>query len=108
MNQHSSLDSDEGMVVRPQMRLWKWLLLPIPFLVCGIVLYGSTFIGQIGVLHLSMTSVLPMGLSMGLGVVISDYLIPRPWHRILIAAYVIGLFYFYSYIFANYLPHPFP
>jgi hypothetical protein len=96
------------MVEHPQMQLWRWLLLPVPFLVCGIVLYGSTFIGQIGVLHLCMSSVLPMGLSIGTAVVISDYLIPTPWHRILIAAYGIGLFLFYSYIFANYLPHPFP
>jgi hypothetical protein len=85
-----------------------WLLLPVPFLVCGLVLYASTWIGRIGLLHLLMIGPLPLAVSIATAVAISTHLIRAPWHRILIVAYCIGLYFFWSYISITYRLNPFP
>lgn len=89
------------------MRLARWLLLPVPFLICGLILYLSTFLG-IGILHLLMISALPLGLSFASAVSISSYLIRAPWHRLLSGAYAVGLFFFWSHISRTFRLNPFP
>jgi hypothetical protein len=84
------------------------MLLPVPFLICGAILHGSTLIGRIGIVHLLTISVLPMGLSMASAVGVSSYLIRSPWHYLLTTAYCIGLLYFWAAIVEAYDLNPFP
>lgn len=84
-----------------------WLLLPVPFLICGAILYLSTFL-RVSILHLLMIGVLPLGLSIASAVAISSFLVRPPWYGLLIAAYVISLYLMWSYFSTMYRLNPFP
>ncbi len=100
--------SDEGNARRFRLQGYAWLLLPIPFLICIAILYGSTWIGRIGLVHLLMIGPLPLGLSIASAIAISSRLVSGPWHRILIAVYCAGLFLLWSWISTTYRLNPFP
>ena len=104
---HEPPGSGDGKAQATPMKVWRWMLLPVPFLICGAILYGSTFIERIGFAHLMMISVLPMGLAIVSAVQIASYLVRSPWRYILVAAYCIGLYFFWGYLVVTYGLNPF-
>jgi hypothetical protein len=85
-----------------------WLLLPMPFVLCLLILYGSTLIGRIGLVHFLLIGPLPLAVAISAAAAISEYLIRAPWHRIMIAASSIGVFLLWAYISTTFRLNPFP
>jgi hypothetical protein len=85
----------------------RWLLVPMPFALCATILWITSFL-RIGWLHLMLLGPISLGVPIAVALAIAPVFINGHWRWVLVAAYVIPLYFLWSHIIITYGLNPFP
>ena len=85
-----------------------WILTPFPIALSMIAMTSSLLVGRIGLLHLSLISIVPLGIGVGGGIVLSDRLFSRPALQFATIAVYLVLTVAAMNVCTLWVPIPFP